>query len=222
MPCNGTKVYTWDVSKQDFVCQYSVDIKSYLEQRIGSKDAAKQKFNLLISSILSKQIELINEIPELEVSGNFLSYRGSMLNWSMIGRDADTELRAKFKDIDSKLKIREKLHNSLVVHMNASGLVGIECALGGTTSIDIYPKGWDKTHALKHIPGSDVWFWGDSCGENGNDRALWEALGPGVKSFEISGPDECIESLRTNLPIDWYCADARTGGLDVNSTTGSD
>lgn len=222
MPCNGTQVYTWDSKNADFECVYSTDIKSYLAEKIGSPEAAKQKFNTLVSSILSKQIELINDINDLEVSGNFLSYRGSMLNWSMIGRDASHDLRERFKLIDNELQIREKLHNSLIVHMNASGLVGIECALGGTTSIDIYPSGWDKTHALNHLKGADVWFWGDSCGPNGNDRTLFEELGPGHRSFEVTDPSDCIRSLKENLPIDWYSDDMKKGGLDVNSTTGSD
>lgn len=27
------------------------------------------------------------------------------------------------------------------------------CAIGGRTSFDLFPRGWDKTYALRHIEG---------------------------------------------------------------------
>ena len=61
-------------------------------------------------------------------------------------------------------------------------------SLGGSTSIDIYPHGWDKTHVLNHYKNKDnIWFVGDRCTmEHGNDKALYDALNfdGNTKAFE--------------------------------------
>ena len=76
----------------------------------------------------------------------------------------------------------------------------ITIKLGGDTSFDIYPSGWDKTYGLKHFNGWDVWFVGDRCGENGNDREIYEAcIG---QSYVTEGPEntaEIIECIIGNL-----------------------
>ena len=38
--------------------------------------------------------------------------------------------------------------------------VGLMIALGGETSFDIYPIGWDKTYAMKHFKGYKIYFIG--------------------------------------------------------------
>ena len=50
-------------------------------------------------------------------------------------------------------------------------------SLGGNTSIDIYPHGWDKTYALKHFPDHDAIFIGDRCTDpKGNDKSIYDKL----------------------------------------------
>ena len=52
----------------------------------------------------------------------------------------------------------------------------VQVKLGGETSFDIFPEGWDKTYALKHFSDYTCWFVGDRCGENGNDKEIYDAL----------------------------------------------
>jgi len=160
--------------------------------------------------------------PTLDVTGNFVSYRESTVNWSIIGRDSSPETRKRFELLDSVNSIREKMCEDLRVRLNSSAFRDIEFAIGGKTSIDIYPKGWDKTHCLRHLEGFDVWFWGDSCGPNGNDRTLYEKLGPNTRAFEVSSPTDAVQSLRKNFPIDWREADMLIGNLETRFTVGSD
>jgi phosphomannomutase len=65
-------------------------------------------------------------------------------------------------------------------------------ALGGSTSFDIYPSGWDKTYALRHFPEVECWFVGDKCTGDGNDRAIYEALLPQNRAFITTSPEETI------------------------------
>jgi phosphomannomutase len=67
---------------------------------------------------------------------------------------------------------------------------GLTIKLGGDTSFDIFPEGWDKTFCLQHFSDYTHWFVGDRCGENGNDKEIYDLLKEKDKAFETSGPDE--------------------------------
>jgi phosphomannomutase len=70
----------------------------------------------------------------------------------------------------------------------------LEIKLGGETSFDLYPKGWDKTYALKHFPENNVWFIGDKCYEGGNDEEIYKALLPN-NAFSVSSPSQTYEII---------------------------
>ena len=61
-----------------------------------------------------------------------------------------------------------------------------------STSFDIYPKGWDKTYALKHYDNHEIWFAGDKCEEGGNDYHLYEALRGVGRSYKVATPADTI------------------------------
>ena len=70
----------------------------------------------------------------------------------------------------------------------------ITVKLGGDTSFDIYPTGWDKTYALRHFGGRNVWFVGDRAhSPKGNDYEIFQACGS--RSFHTTGPKETIEII---------------------------
>ena len=51
----------------------------------------------------------------------------------------------------------------------------LEATVGGEISIDIYPKGKNKSQILDHVEG-DITFFGDKCKEGGNDYPIVERL----------------------------------------------
>ena len=63
--------------------------------------------------------------------------------------------------------------------------------VGGETSIDIFPVGWDKSYALKYFKGYEVYFVGDRCFVGGNDFDIYKEMIPG-NGFKTSGPDETM------------------------------
>ena len=222
MPCNGTQVYRWNSTCREFQQYYYTDFKDHFSKKFESPKFGTDAYTCMIKDILELQLDFLEDYAISDVSGNFVSYRGSLVNWSMIGRDADESLRNKFQMLDRDKNVRERLRNSLRVRLDTSGLGAIECVLGGSTSIDIYPEGWDKTHCLRHLGDAEVWFWGDRCNPGGNDYTLYEALGPNKRAFQIEGPSDCIRSLRENLDIDWKQADLIAGNLETKATVGSD
>ena len=183
MPCNGTQLFRWSSHEQQFVSQYELDFKSHLN------DASVYK--KLVRSILELQLKFMDEYADfMDLTGNFLSYRGSMVNWSPVGRDAKPLERAAFEELDRQKNVRDSLCTELRAQLDILGLEGVVFALGGATSIDIYPQGWDKTHALNHCADREVWFVGDKCDPGGNDHTIWKKLNKEGRAYTTSGPAE--------------------------------
>jgi len=141
---------------------------------------------------------LQSHIAELGIplSGNFIQYRGSMINWCPIGRNASLEEREQFVKRDLESNIRKDYLRRLKRKLSLSNMdKKITCTLGGETSFDIYPNGWDKTYALQHFEHQDVWFVGDRCEDGGNDQALYEVLINKGRSYKTKGPKNTREII---------------------------
>lgn len=190
-PCNGTKYYT--VKNNSFNLEYSYDMKNMI---------GHQKYNSLIVELVDKQSNLywLEDGEKIPMSGTFIKYRGSMINWCPIGRDATDSDREIWVELDKKNKWRI---NILDVLIKSENWKGITFKLGGDTSFDIYPNGWDKTMALNHVKkeGYDmVYFVGDKCEPNGNDFEIYQATGE--FGFNTSSPEETVQIIKTIIGIE--------------------
>ena len=184
MPCNGTKYLKPPVNAAgDFVLTHKVS----MEEQLGSK-----KYRELLCELICSQLDVCH--TGCPLSGHFINCRGSMINWSPIGRNARREQREEFIKIDKERNIRKHFINELRAMLQLKGMdEKVTIKLGGDTSFDIYPTGWDKTYGLKHFRGWDVWFVGDRCGENGNDFEIYNAcLG---QSYVSEGPEHTVEII---------------------------
>ena len=178
MPCNGTQLYI--STGFGYKKIHDANMKSELGDEI---------YRRLVWVISNLQVNLMEGV-DIPLSGNFISYRGSMLNWCMIGRDATPEDRATFTELDAKFKIRQTLSKALKDNLDEFKIEGIEHAIGGNTSIDVFPAGWDKRYALQHIQDYDnVYFVGDRCEPGGNDYTLYEVIDED-KRHMTGGPEQ--------------------------------
>ena len=78
----------------------------------------------------------------------------------------------------------------------------LDVAIGGRTSLDIYPVGWSKVYALKHLTEyGKIAFVGDSCDEGGNDRSLYKAdsLIENFLGLKTSGPEETLDLIKFKI-----------------------
>lgn len=189
MPCNGTQLY--EFKSGDYKKSYDVSMKSHITTK---------KFEQLIRSLIRIQSTAIDNF-KFPLTGNFISYRGSMINFCPIGRDASSYERKQFKKLDKKFEIRTDLMTHLSRTMKQEAIDElITCALGGSTSIDIYPKGWDKTYAFNHVNVKDCYFIGDKCFNNGNDRQIYEKVKKyGIEAFSVSKPADTIKIIKNNI-----------------------
>ena len=189
LPCNGTKYYRPPSSSED---KYTLIHNNDMSKELPS-DCLREIFK-----ILTKSQSDVCYYP-IPLTGHFINYRGSMINWSPIGRNANPHQREAFIKYDRENDFRTSLKKTLETKLGLLCPNKISVKLGGDTSFDIYPKGWDKTYTLQHFPDKTVWFVGDRCGPNGNDYEIYEYLRDDNLSFQTSGPLETGEIIRNKI-----------------------
>ena len=177
-PCNGTKHYTLDLN-----CNKIINYEKNMIDEIGRPVYNQILFQLFKIQHNFYQSEYASTIP---LTGNFIQYRGSMINFCPIGRNASLEGRELFVKLDNKHKIRQNIFESYFKNFN---FTNITVKLGGETSFDIYPKGWDKSYVLKNFNISDkIWFVGDKCVGNGNDKEIYDIINRSSRAFQTMSP----------------------------------
>ena len=184
MACNGTQFYKNENNK------WTCKLKKNMREELG-----EENFGELIRSILLLQHKISEEKRSLPLTGNFISYRESSINWCPIGRDCSIVDRKNFIKLDEKEEIRKKLINRLFLVIASKKINNLKLVLGGETSLDIFPSDWDKTFALNHFPNRNIWFIGDKCHGPGNDRSIFEKLDLLNQSFSTSGPKNTLEII---------------------------
>ena len=184
-PCNGTKVYKWNTKLKKYEKEYSVDM-------IG--EIGQENYNKIIQTCLGYQL-LISIQHDLPYTGTFFQYRDSMLNWCPIGRSAKDPARKQWCDEDLEHSIRNIFIDRMQSFFNESKMA-VTIALGGSTSFDMFPDGWDKTFVINHVDGYTIKFVGDKCTGSGNDKALYDFLQPN-NSYETKQPGTTIKLINT-------------------------
>ena len=189
MPCNGTQLYKINKKNNKLDKTFSADMKKELGY------STYLELISLCNDIHRSYIESGDKIP---VAGNFASYRGSLLNFCPPGRDASELERDLFVEWDLKNSGRTSMLETMQLSLANLGIDNVTCSLGGNTSIDIYPSGWDKTYCLQHVSNYHLTtFVGDKCEKTGNDYTIYNHLLP--LSYKTESTDETVEIINTRL-----------------------
>ena len=192
LPCNGTKYYPPpNIANKEYQIAHQVNMR----EKLGESN-----FRAIIRYLLQRQHLLF--VYDLPVTGHHINYRGSLINWCPIGRNANDNDRRTFIEFDTKTSntFREDEINGFQVRiMRDMNINNIVIKMGGDTSFDIFPKGWDKTYCLKHFPNHKHYFVGDRCERNGNDWEIYEALRGVGRAFKTSGPQETSRIIFDNI-----------------------
>ena len=112
----------------------------------------------------------------IRIPDKIIEYRGSAINWCPIGRDASDNMRKRFVGLDYAFDMRINFMNQMKTRPLFHSKTVIK--LGGQTSFDIYPTGWDKSYVFKDFQGFErIYFIGDKCEPMGNDHEGYVAAG---------------------------------------------
>ena len=113
--------------------------------------------------------------------GNHVEDRETMLNFSVVGRDCSQEQREEYYEWDKTNHERKNIAEQIKEQWPE-----LDAVIGGQISIDIYPRGRDKSQVLEHIKSNinldshtktlannyEQIFIGDGIENHGNDYSL--------------------------------------------------
>jgi phosphomannomutase len=126
-------------------------------------------------------------------TGNHIEERPGMVNFSVVGRNATTEERAKYVAYDTYEDERTTIAKAFNIMFPE-----LEARPGGETGIDIAPRGSDKSQILMDFNRPEMEslvFFGDRMDEDGNDYPLKLANYKG-KNHHVEGWEHTWEILR--------------------------
>jgi len=129
----------------------------------------EEKYKKLVNFIL-------HYIADMDVPikrGTFVEFRNGMINVSPIGRNASIEERHAFEAHDKKHGLRAAF---VKVLQEKFADYGLTFSIGGQISFDVFPTGWDKTYALRHVQEEgfeEIHFFGDKTYKGGNDYEIF-------------------------------------------------
>lgn len=126
--------------------------------------------------------------------GTFIELRNGMVNVSPIGRNCSYPERLEFAKLDETAKIRSTM---VAAYQKEFGKYGLQFSIGGQISIDVFPKGWDKTYCLRHIAAEgfkEIHFFGDKTEEGGNDYEIYHHHS--VHGHTVKSPEDTATQIR--------------------------
>ena len=132
-------------------------------------------------------------------TGNHIEVRPGMINFSVVGRDANQKQRKEYNQWDEHHKERED-----IVEYVTQAYPHLEASIGGSISVDIYPIGNDKSQAIKYLcvdaPDANFIFVGDRTEPGGNDHAIVEELEEYEDSlwFKVGDWEDTRQLIREN------------------------
>tara|TARA_B110000902_G_scaffold224976_1_gene262728 strand:- start:338 stop:1072 length:735 start_codon:yes stop_codon:yes gene_type:complete len=159
---------------------------------------------LLMTSIVSEMGEdnikkLINAsmkyIANLDIPvkrGTFIEFRNGMINLCPVGRSCSQEERMQSYQYDLEHNIRKKMVSDLSEELKDLNLT---FSIGGQISIDVFPKGWDKTYCLQFVEDkfNIIHFFGDKTYPGGNDYEIFNDSR--VIGHTVTSPEDTISQL---------------------------
>jgi len=145
-----------------------------------------------IGELINTVLEHFSKIELPVKRGTFIEFRNGMINICPVGRSCSQKEREQFFELDQKEGIRKKI----VIHLKEKlSHLNLSYSIGGQISIDVFPKGWDKTYCLQFVDDGykDIYFFGDKTTEGGNDYEIYSHSR--TKSFSVKEPSDTLKHL---------------------------
>lgn len=159
------KLFKWRFSENGLMTYKDNEL---IHKKSIIDELGEEKYKKLINICLLVLSETETPIKR----GNFIELRNGMINISPIGRSCSQKERDEFYELDKLKKIRETVINRIKELFLEDILT---FSIGGQISIDIFPKGWDKTYCLKFVENlyDKIYFFGDMTQLGGNDYEIY-------------------------------------------------
>ena len=177
-----------DFQQHNFVYLVTGSDKDKTVEQIGSEvyNLAHTVYNCSGSDVYEQDKNVYTsewKLPELAIdfltqcmnesmfelrTGLHFEHRPGMCNFSVVGRNANTEERQLYVKHDKGFDERNTIAKAF-----CTIFPDIDAKVGGETGIDIFPKGNDKSQILRDFdPNDELHFFGDAMHPEGNDYPL--------------------------------------------------
>jgi len=186
--CNGTRVWNCKLDMDD----ETRPTEPELIHKVSLTDYySEADINHIINTLLKIAAETHTKIK----TGNFIEWRDSQINFSVIGRNCTSDQRNDYVIWDNKSEERQKIVNTLRDEFKGWGL---SFRLGGQISIDITRNGWDKSYSFTNMDESpdQCVFFGDKICKDGNDLDIAMKC---AKYHMVDSPADLILQLQEYL-----------------------
>jgi len=127
-------------------------------------------------------------------TGLHFEHRSGMINFSVVGRNANKEQRATYVTYEGTISERYNIATEFNILFPS-----LQATVGGDTGIDIAPRGFDKSQILKDFEETaTIHFYGDAMFEGGNDKPLADMLRKRQLGFshQVRGWEDTWEKLK--------------------------
>lgn len=127
-------------------------------------------------------------------AGKHFEQRQGMLNFSIVGRNANNEQRYFYNEYDEATGERERIAREF-----NRAFPELQATVGGITGIDIAPRGSDKSQILRDFGDEQLYFFGDDMeSETGNDYSLMTSIVDGNRGvcYSINNWTETWDILK--------------------------
>ena len=171
LPTSGSQRYEYDKEKKEW----------QLTDKEPLNEEVKNKVKKLLQEIIDSGLYDIPKNPK----GNIIEDRDTQISFSALGQKAPIEEKELW---DPDQKKRQKIKSEIEPKIPEATIM-----IGGTTTLDILQKGFNKAVGLErlldklHFHKSDMVFLGDAVFLGGNDYSVFQA---GIETIAVKGPEE--------------------------------
>lgn len=142
-----------------------------------------------------EKIWLESELKKSKYSvktGKHIEERPGLVNFSIVGRNANTKQRKAYFEWDKKEGERAAIAKKLM-----KKFPNLSAVVGGETGIDIFPVGKDKSQILEDFYDPLIFF-GDKTEPGGNDHSIANAIkSQGGQVYQVDGYQQTWKLLKT-------------------------
>ncbi|SCZ87787.1 BZ3500_MvSof-1268-A1-R1_Chr2-3g05255 [Microbotryum saponariae] len=157
--------------------------------KLGKQLEAASFINFIGEEKYKKMVRFIlHYIADLDIPikrGTFIEFRNGMIN---------VQERNEFEKYDMEAKVRATFIEALKKEFADYGLT---YSIGGQISFDVFPNGWNKTYALRHIEADnfrEIHFFGGKTYKGGNDYEIY--TDPRTIGHSVESPADTIRELK--------------------------
>ena len=166
---------------------------AYKDGKLFNKTSiVKELGNNKLKKLINTSLKYMADIDIPVKRGTFVEFRNGMINLCPVGRSCSLEEREEFFEFDKIHKVRENMVAYLSEELKD---LNLQFSIGGQISIDVFPKGWDKTYCLQFVQDKydKIYFFGDRTQKGGNDYEIFNH--ELTESYTVTSPEDTINYL---------------------------